>query len=156
VTVPDTIVAIATPSGKGAIGILRISGPAAPHVARELLGCLPAPRRAHFGVFHAADGTALDQGLALYFPAPGSFTGEDLLELQGHGGPVVLDELLRRVLELGGRQARPGEFSERAFLNGKIDVAQAEAVADLIDAVDRRRCARCGAFAAGRVLRAGS
>jgi tRNA modification GTPase len=95
---------------------------------------LPKPRSATLRRFRAADGTVIDQGIALYFPAPGSFTGEDILELQGHGGPVVMDLVLRRTLELGARLARPGEFSERAFLNGKLDLAQAEAVADLIEA----------------------
>jgi tRNA modification GTPase len=130
----DTIVAIATPPGRGAIGIIRLSGSEVPRVARELLGQLPSPRHAALAIFRAADGTALDQGLALYFPAPASYTGEDMLELHGHGGPVVLDSVLRRALQLGCRSARPGEFSERAYLNGKLDVAQAEAVADLIDA----------------------
>jgi tRNA modification GTPase len=130
----DTIVAIATPPGRGAIGILRLSGPSIAHVARGFLGELPLARHATLAVFRAADGTALDQGLALYFPAPASYTGEDMLELHGHGGAIVLDQLQRRALELGCRNARPGEFSERAFLNGKLDIAQAEAVADLIDA----------------------
>lgn len=130
----DTIAAIATPPGKGAIGIVRVSGPGVAHVAQQLLGQLPLPRLALLRSFRAADGSALDQGLALYFQAPASYTGEDMLELQGHGGPVVQDALLRRVLQLGCRSARPGEFSERAYLNGKMDIAQAEAVADLIDA----------------------
>ncbi len=130
----DTIVAIATPPGKGAIGIIRLSGPEIRRVAKELLGRVPAPRSAELANFRASDGTALDQGLALYFPAPASYTGEDMLELHGHGGPVVLDRVLRRALQLGCRSARPGEFSERAYLNGKLDIAQAEAVADLIDA----------------------
>jgi tRNA modification GTPase len=130
----DTIVAIATPPGRGAIGIIRLSGPEVSRVARELLGQLPSPRHAALAIFRAADGTALDQGLALYFPAPASYTGEDMLELHGHGGPVVLDSVLKRALQLGCRSARPGEFSERAYLNGKLDIAQAEAVADLIDA----------------------
>jgi tRNA modification GTPase len=130
----DTIVAIATPPGRGAIGIIRLSGPGVSRVAMELLGRLPAPRHAALAIFRAADGTALDQGLALYFPAPASYTGEDMLELHGHGGPIVLDGVLRRILQLGCRSARPGEFSERAYLNGKLDIAQAEAVADLIDA----------------------
>jgi tRNA modification GTPase len=131
---PDTIVAIATAPGRGAVGVIRISGPGAPRVAEQLLGELPAPRKATLAQFCDAGGEALDQGLALYFPAPASFTGEHVLELQGHGGAVILDLLLTRVLELGCRMARAGEFSERAFLNGKIDIAQAEAVADLIDA----------------------
>jgi tRNA modification GTPase len=130
----DTIAAIATPPGRGAIGIIRLSGPLVSRVAEELLGHVPAPRSAELANFRAADGTALDQGLALYFPAPASYTGEDMLELHGHGGRVVLDTLMRRALQLGCRSARPGEFSERAYLNGKLDIAQAEAVADLIDA----------------------
>ena len=130
----DTIVAIATPPGRGAVGIVRVSGPEAPRVAAALIGRIPAPRLAEFARFRAADGVCLDQGLALFFPAPRSFTGEDVLELQGHGGPVVLDLLVRRLVELGCRLALPGEFSQRAFLNGKIDITQAEAVADLIGA----------------------
>jgi tRNA modification GTPase len=116
------------------VGIVRVSGPEAPRIAAEILGTIPRPRVAWLGGFRDLDGTALDRGLALYFPAPASFTGEHVLELQGHGGTLVMDLLLRRVLALGCRMARPGEFSERAFLNGKMDVAQAEAVADLIDA----------------------
>jgi tRNA modification GTPase len=131
---PDTIVAIATAPGRGAVGVIRVSGPGAPRVAEQLLGELPEPRKATLAQFFDAGGEALDQGLALYFPAPASFTGEHVLELQGHGGAVILDLLLTRVLELGCRMARAGEFSERAFLNGKMDIAQAEAVADLIDA----------------------
>ncbi|WJW75503.1 tRNA uridine-5-carboxymethylaminomethyl(34) synthesis GTPase MnmE [Thiohalobacter sp. IOR34] len=129
----DTIAAIATPPGRGGVGILRISGPAAGAIAEGVLGRLPAPRRAELHDFRDAAGQTIDQGLALYFPAPHSFTGEEVLEFQGHGGPVVMDLLLARVLELGARLARPGEFSERAFLNDKLDLAQAEAVADLID-----------------------
>ena len=128
-----TIAAIATPPGRGGIGIVRISGAETPQIARALLGQLPAPRHATFTSFRDAHGVALDQGLALYFPAPHSFTGEHVLELHGHGGPVVMDMLLQRALELGAQRARPGEFSERAFLNGKLDLAQAEAVADLIE-----------------------
>jgi tRNA modification GTPase len=134
VTAPDTIVAIASPAGRGAVGIVRVSGAEVPRLAAALLGALPAPRLATLCRFLDADGSSLDEGLALYFPAPASFTGEHVLELQGHGGAVVLDTLLKRLLDLGCRMARPGEFSERAFLNGKMDVAQAEAVADLIDA----------------------
>ncbi len=132
----DTIAAIATAPGTGAVGIVRISGPAAGRIGRALFGAgiLPEPRRATLHGFVDADGELIDQGLALWFPAPGSFTGEDLLELQGHGGARVLDLLLARVLEVGARPARPGEFSERAFLNGKLDLAQAEAIADLIQA----------------------
>lgn len=133
-TPPDTIAAIATPAGRGAIGVIRVSGGAVPRVAAALLGELPHPRTARLTRFLDADGSSLDQGLALYFPAPASFTGEHVLELQGHGGAQVLDLVLNRVLGLGCRPARPGEFSERAFLNGKMDIAQAEAVADLIDA----------------------
>ncbi|MBZ0072950.1 MAG: tRNA uridine-5-carboxymethylaminomethyl(34) synthesis GTPase MnmE [Thiohalobacteraceae bacterium] len=130
----DTIAAIATPPGRGGIGIVRVSGPDVPSLAQVLLGRLPAPRRAELHTFADARGAQIDHGLALYFPAPHSFTGEPVLELQGHGGPVVMDLLLARVLELGARLARPGEFSQRAFLNDKLDLAQAEAIADLIDA----------------------
>jgi tRNA modification GTPase len=130
----DTIAAIASAPGRGAVGVIRVSGPAVPQVAESLLGTLPAPRTAHLANFLDADSQAIDRGLALYFPAPASFTGEHVLELQGHGGAFVLDSLLKRLLELGCRMARAGEFSERAFLNGKIDIAQAEAIADLIDA----------------------
>jgi tRNA modification GTPase len=114
--------------------MMRISGADVPRIACEMLGALPAARRALFANFRDARGDSIDQGIALYFPAPASFTGEHVLELQGHGGTLVMDLLVARALELGCRMARPGEFSERAFLNGKIDVAQAEAVADLIDA----------------------
>ncbi|MCK7575553.1 MAG: tRNA uridine-5-carboxymethylaminomethyl(34) synthesis GTPase MnmE [Chromatiales bacterium] len=132
-TTGETIAAIATPPGMGGVGIVRISGPRARSIAEAILGRVPEPRRAAFGVFREADGAFIDEGLALYFQAPHSFTGEDVLELQGHGGPIVMDLLLRRCLELGVRLARPGEFSERAFLNGKLDLVQAEAVADLIE-----------------------
>jgi tRNA modification GTPase len=134
VTPSDTIVAIASPAGRGAVGVIRISGADVPRVAIALLGALPIPRVAQLRRFHDVDGNALDEGLALYFPAPASFTGEHVLELQGHGGAFIVDRLLHRVLGMGVRMARPGEFSERAFLNGKMDLAQAEAVADLIDA----------------------
>ena len=129
----DTIAAIATPPGRGGIGVIRISGPDVPDLLPALLGQAPPPRQAHFGAFLDANAQAIDHGLALHFPAPRSFTGEHVLELHAHGSPVVLDQLLRRILELGTRLARPGEFSERAFLNDKIDLAQAEAIADLID-----------------------
>lgn len=129
----ETIAAIATPPGIGGVGIVRVSGPLAPAVAKGLVGHVPQPRLATLADFRAQDGATIDQGIALFFLAPKSFTGEDVLELQGHGGPVVLDLLLRRALALGARPARPGEFSERAFLNGKLDLAQAEAVADLIE-----------------------
>lgn len=131
----DTIVAQATPAGRGGVGILRVSGKQAVNVALALLGKLPKPRYAEYLPFLDTDGSVLDQGIALYFPNPHSFTGEDVLELQGHGGPVILDLLLKRILALPNlRIARPGEFSERAFLNDKLDLVQAEAIADLIDA----------------------
>jgi tRNA modification GTPase len=130
----DTIAAIATAQGRGGVGIVRVSGVRARAIAITLSGREPLPRHAHYGAFHADDGEVLDEGLLLFFPGPHSFTGEDVLELQGHGGPVVLDLLLQRCLQLGARQARPGEFSERAFLNDKLDLAQAEAIADLIEA----------------------
>jgi tRNA modification GTPase len=133
----ETIAAIASPPGRGALGVIRVSGSAVPHIAVQLLGVLPTPRSARLRRFRDADGATLDEGLALYFPAPASFTGEHVLELQGHGGAYVMDTVLQRVLALGARMARPGEFSERAFLNGKLDLTQAEAVADLIDAGSR-------------------
>ena len=135
-TAHDTIAAIATAPGRGAVGILRLSGPATRPIAQALLGGqrLPRPRRAVLRAFLDSTGQLLDEGLVLFFPAPHSYTGEDVVELQGHGGPVVLDQLLSAALALGARLARPGEFSERAFLNGRMDLAQAEAVADLIDA----------------------
>ncbi|MFZ0790149.1 MAG: tRNA uridine-5-carboxymethylaminomethyl(34) synthesis GTPase MnmE [Chromatiaceae bacterium] len=129
----ETITAIATPPGQGGVGIVRVSGPLAGEIARGVIGLVPRPRYATFRTFADADGCPIDEGIALFFPAPRSFTGEDVLELQGHGGPLVLDLLLRRCLALGARPARPGEFTERAFLNGKLDLAQAEAVADLIE-----------------------
>jgi tRNA modification GTPase len=130
----DTIVAAASPPGRGAIGIVRISGPAVPDIALRLLGRLPQPRNALHARFLDAEGGAIDAGLALYFPAPHSYTGEDVLELQGHGGAVPVEALVARAVELGARRARPGEFTQRAYLNDKMDLAQAEAVADLIDA----------------------
>ena len=129
----DTIAAIATPPGQGGVGMVRISGPDTPAIARALLGSLPAPRRAELHGFRAADASLIDAGLVLYFAEPASFTGEAVLELHGHGGPVVMDLLLQRVLSLGARPARPGEFSERAYLHDKLDLAQAEAIADLIE-----------------------
>jgi tRNA modification GTPase len=117
---------------------VRVSGPAVRIIAAELLGAVPAPRRAHYEAFRDHDGAALDHGIALFFPAPHSFTGEDILELHGHGGPVVLDMVLARACALGARPARPGEFSERAFLNDKLDLVQAEAVADLIDSASQQ------------------
>ncbi|KZC16712.1 tRNA modification GTPase [Rhodanobacter sp. FW510-R12] len=130
----DTIAAIASAPGAAGVGVLRVSGPAVPAIAQALLGRAPQPRHAHFAAFRDAAGALLDRGLLLHFPAPASYTGEHVLELQGHGSAVLLDALLRRCCELGARLARPGEFTERAFLNGKLDLAQAEAVADLIAA----------------------
>jgi tRNA modification GTPase len=130
----DTIVAIATGAARAGVGIVRVSGPRAPAIAEALIGHVPAPRRATVARFRDADGEALDHGLALRFAAPASFTGEDVLELHAHGSPPLLAALVERCVALGARHARPGEFSERAFLNGKLDLAQAEAVADLIAA----------------------
>ena len=130
----DTIAAIATAPGRGGIGIVRVSGANLGNFAERLTGKLPSARRVAMADFCAADGSAIDRGIQLYFPAPHSFTGEDVLELQGHGSPVVLQALLERCRELGARLAEPGEFIRRAFLNDKLDLAQAEAVADLIDA----------------------
>lgn len=130
----ETIAAIATAQGRGGVGIVRISGPLAGKAASAITGRALKPRYAHYGPFADGAGQVIDEGIALFFPGPNSFTGEDVLELQGHGGPVVLDMLLQRCLELGSRLARPGEFSERAFLNDKLDLAQAEAIADLIEA----------------------
>lgn len=131
---PDTIAAIATPPGRGAIGIVRVSGALAPEIARRLIGLLPEPRHATFTAARDASGQAIDEGLALYFPEPRSYTGEHCFEFQGHGGPVVLHAVLSACLDAGARLAEPGEFTRRAFLNGLMDLAQAEAVADLIDA----------------------
>lgn len=130
----DTIVAIATPPGRGGIGIIRVSGALAFSIAQKILHRIPLPRQAHYGAFYGDNEGVLDQGIALYFPGPHSFTGEDVLELQGHGGPIVLQWLLEHSVKLGARLARPGEFSQRAFLNDKMDLTQAEAIADLIDA----------------------
>lgn len=130
----ETIAAIATAPGRGGVGIVRLSGRDLADCALQLCGKRPLPRQATLADFRAADGALIDTGLLLYFPAPHSFTGEDVIELHGHGGPVVLQLLLSRCLDLGGRLAEPGEFTRRAFLNGKLDLAQAEAVADLIDA----------------------
>ena len=132
----DTIAAIATPNGRGGVGIVRISGSKALAIAQALvLDQQPLKARyAHFRRFYSADQSILDEGLALYFPNPHSFTGEDVVELQGHGGMVLMDMLLKRTLELGARMAQAGEFSQRAFLNDKLDLTQAEAIADLIDA----------------------
>ncbi|WP_136247201.1 tRNA uridine-5-carboxymethylaminomethyl(34) synthesis GTPase MnmE [Halomonas borealis] len=132
----DTIAALATPPGRGGVGIIRVSGPACRSIAASLLGHCPAPRYALYAPFRGDHGM-IDEGIALFFEGPNSFTGEDVLELQGHGGPVLMDLLLERCVRLGARLARPGEFSERAFLNDKLDLAQAEAIADLIEASSR-------------------
>jgi tRNA modification GTPase len=129
----DTIVAAATPPGVGGIGVVRVSGPATERIARLITGSLPEPRTATYRTFRNQAGDALDKGLALYFPGPASFTGESVLELHGHGGPLVVALLVEAAVGLGAREAGPGEFTQRAFLNGKLDLAQAEAVADLIN-----------------------
>lgn len=141
-TVNDTIAAIATAPGRAGVGIIRVSGPLAGTIGRQLLGLDPKPRYAHYGPFLGGDGQVIDEGIGLFFPNPHSFTGEDVLELQGHGGTVILDLLLREVCERGARLARPGEFSERAFLNDKMDLTQAEAIADLIES-SSEQAARC-------------
>jgi tRNA modification GTPase len=133
----DTIVAAATPPGRGGVGIVRVSGPKVPEIAAVILGELPLPRRATFARFLDSHQDTIDAGLALFFPAPHSYTGEHVLELQGHGGAVVIESVVARVIEIGGRRAQPGEFTQRAFLNDKLDLAQAEAIADLIDAGSR-------------------
>ena len=130
----DTIAAVATARGNGPVGMIRLSGPNASAIASQVTNTALAPRFAHYTSFTAASGDVLDKGIALYFPGPNSFTGEDVVELQGHGGHIVLQSILTRCLDLGARSAQPGEFSERAFLNGKIDLLQAEAIADLIAA----------------------
>jgi len=129
----DTIAAIATPPGRGGIGVLRVSGTLVRQIAAAMLGDVPTARHAGLRTFCDHDGAPLDQGLAIFFPGPASFTGEDVLELHAHGGPVLMDLLLARALQLGARVAQPGEFSQRAFLNDKLDLVQAEAIADLID-----------------------
>ena len=134
----DTIVAVATPPGSGGVGIVRLSGPDAPCIAAAVCGRALRPRHAHHARFLDAAGEPIDDGIALRFAAPASYTGEDVVELQGHGNPVLLQALVARCCALGARMARPGEFSERAFLNGRLDLAQAEAVADLIAAADLR------------------
>lgn len=138
----DTIAAVATAPGRGGIGVVRISGKQLSAFAEAILGCTPQPRVARLCNFRNSQGEALDTGIALYFPAPHSFTGEDVLELQGHGGPAVLQLVLTRCCELGARPAQPGEFTRRAYLNDKLDLAQAESVADLIDAASAE-AARC-------------
>lgn len=132
--VPDTIAAQATPAGRGGVAIVRISGPLVIDIAKNIVGVLPSPRVAHYSSFKATDNNIIDHGITLYFPAPHSFTGEDVLELHCHGGPIIVDSLLKTILQQGARMAQPGEFSQRAFLNGKIDLTQAEAIADLINA----------------------
>jgi len=134
----DTIAAIATAAGHGGVGIVRVSGPDAPRIAQQLCGRTLRARHAHHVRFRDTDGSTLDDGVAILFAAPASYTGEDVVELQAHGSPAVLHALLARCLDLGARRARPGEFSERAFLEGRLDLAQAEAVADLIAASDAR------------------
>ena len=133
----DTIAALATPPGRGGIGVVRLSGPGVPAVARKVVGTLPPPRRASFRTFRDALDQPVDRGIAIYYEAPASYTGEPMLELQGHGGPVVMQALLAACIDAGARLADPGEFTRRAFLDGKLDLAQAEAVADLIDAASR-------------------
>lgn len=130
----DTIVALATPPGRGGVGIIRVSGPDSDAIAQKILGNLPEIKKAYYGAFYAQNGEVLDQGIALRFKAPHSFTGEDVLELQGHGGPIIMQWLIEEVVKLGARPARPGEFSQQAFLNDKLDLTQAEAIADLISA----------------------
>jgi tRNA modification GTPase len=134
---PDTIAAIATAAGRGGIGIVRVSGPKAADIAAAVTGSVPEARQATLAVFRDSGGASLDEGIAIFYPSPRSYTGEDVLELQGHGGSVVLREVLAAVLDAGARLAEPGEFTRRAFLAGKLDLAQAEAVADLIDAASR-------------------
>jgi len=131
--IQDTIAAIATPPGNGGVGIVRISGPSAFEIAKSITHKTPEPRQAIFTSFKDEDRSVIDSGILLYFPNPASYTGEDTIELQGHGGTVVLGMVLKRVISLGARLANPGEFTERAFLNNKLDLAQAEAVADLIE-----------------------
>ena len=138
----ETITAIATPSGRGGVGIVRVSGPLCRPIAKNILGFEPKIRHAHYASFIDSAQEVIDQGIALFFQAPNSFTGEDVLEFQGHGGPVVLDRLLKCILEHGARLAKPGEFSEQAFLNNKLDLTQAEAIADLINA-ESEQAARC-------------
>ncbi|MGD9293029.1 MAG: tRNA uridine-5-carboxymethylaminomethyl(34) synthesis GTPase MnmE, partial [Gammaproteobacteria bacterium] len=130
----DTIVASATPPGRGGLAVIRVSGPAAIEVSRQVAGSLPPPRRLSRRTLLAGDGLPVDDGMVVVFPAPRSFTGEDVVELHCHGGPVIVDLLLQSLLSSGARMARPGEFSRRAFLNDRMDLAQAEAVADLIEA----------------------
>ncbi|MDT8398182.1 MAG: tRNA uridine-5-carboxymethylaminomethyl(34) synthesis GTPase MnmE [Pseudomonadales bacterium] len=138
----ETICAIATPPGMGGVGIVRVSGSHSLVIAQAILGFMPTPRHAHYGSFYAVDGSILDVGISIFFPGPHSYTGEDVVEFHGHGGPFVMDLLIREILQAGATIARPGEFSERAFLNNKIDLAQAEAIADLIES-SSSQAARC-------------
>ncbi|TDO97423.1 tRNA uridine-5-carboxymethylaminomethyl(34) synthesis GTPase MnmE [Marinomonas balearica] len=138
----DTIAAQATAPGRGGVGIIRLSGPKSLEIAKAIIGFEPKPRYAHYVPFKDSNDEQIDQGIALYFPGPNSFTGEDVFELQGHGGPVILDMLMSQCTSLGARLARPGEFSERAFLNDKMDLTQAEAIADLIDS-SSEQAAKC-------------
>src|SRR5207237_6238276 len=133
----DTTVAAATPPGRGGVGIVRVSGPKVPEVAAVMLGELPKARHATLARFLDAQQEPIDAGLALFFPAPHSYTGEHILELHGHGGPVVMDALIARAVELGRRRAEAGEFIKRGFLNGKLDLGRGQAVCDLIDAGSR-------------------
>lgn len=135
---PDTIAALATPSGRGGIAVVRVSGPLITAIMQEVLGGLLTPRQACHLPFKNTDGSLLDEGVAIYFPQPNSFTGEDVLELHAHGSPVVIDLILQRLVSLGARLAGPGEFSQRAFLNDKMDLTQAEAIADLINASSKQ------------------
>ena len=152
----DAIAAIATPAGRGGVGIVRVSGAMSRRSRSVVLGRTPTPRRATFAMFRGARGEPLDEGLALFFPAPASYTGETVLELQGHGSPAALKLVLARCLELGARLAAPGEFTRRAFLNGKLDLAQAESVADLIDAATSAAARAAARVAHRRVLARGA
>ena len=133
-----TICALASALGKGSIGVIRVSGILSGGIAEKMLGQIPKARYAHYGSFFSQDGDEIDKGIGLFFPAPNSFTGEDVLELQGHGGILVMRLLLESAISLGAEVAEPGEFSKRAFLNGKMDLIQAEAVADIIDASSKQ------------------
>jgi len=149
----DTICAVATAVGRGGIGIVRVSGPKAKAIAEKILKTSISPRTAKLLNFHDQKGNVIDKGIGLFFQNPNSFTGEDILELQAHGGPVLLDMLMHELLALGCRQARPGEFSERAFLNSKIDLTQAEAIADMIDAASSQAVRSAGRSLQGEFSR---
>jgi tRNA modification GTPase len=149
----DSIAAIATPAGRGGIGVVRVSGSGVRAIGAALLGELPPARMATLRDFRASRGELIDQGLAVFFPAPHSYTGEDVLELQAHGGPMVMRQLLARCVEAGARLAEPGEFTRRAFLNGRIDLAQAESVADLIDAASEEAARSAARSLAGEFSR---